>query len=323
MMAMDCIKTWLRSSVFGLLGLCFLIVPECVLGHDSPGTVIAKLTATMAHDGVSADLFFQRACEFRAIRYYKRAAYDLTQALALDNSMVAARLELARLLLQNSVDEKQFEANNPLLGNPMETIAFLTSNSDSATRTAAIALRGEIYMSKHQWKEAIDDFSAALLVEPSLAWFIYRAEAQQELELYEDSISGLQEAYALTKSPVVRKALCDTLIAVARQPPQDSSSSLNTTTVNFYNGNSYNVNSYLEEASKIIDEELAENRLKSSWQIRSGQVFLLRGDSKNARQAFLNAIEELNDRLETPQPDPALVQDCAKAEALLADCMKP
>jgi len=267
----------------------------------------------MAHDGVSADLFFQRACEFRAIRYYKRAAYDLTQALALDNSMVAARLELARLQLQNSVDEKQFEANSPLSGNPMETIAFLTSNTDSATRTAAIALRGEIYMGKHQWKEAIDDFSVALSSEPSLAWFIYRAEAQQEYGLYEDSISGLQEAYALTKSPVIRKALCDTLIAVAWQPPQDSSSSLNATAVN----------SYLEEASKIIEEELAGNRLKSSWQIRAGQVLLLRGDSKNARKEFLDAIEELDDRLETPHPDPALVQDRAKAEALLAECMKP
>ena len=178
-------------------------------------------------------------------------------------------------------------------------------------------------MNKQQWKEAIDDFSFALSVEPSLAWFVYRAEAQQEYGLYEDAISGLQEAYALTKSPVIRKALCDTLIAVARQPPQDSSSSLNATTVNLYNGNPYNKNSYLEEASKIIDEELAENRLKSSWRIRAGQVLLLRGDSKNARQAFLDAIDELNDRLETPQPDPALVQDLAKAEALLAECMKP
>jgi len=318
MMAMDCIKTWLRLSVFGVLGLCFLIVPECVLGHDSPGTVIAKLTATMAHDGVSADLFFQRACEFRAIRYYKRAAYDLTQALALDNSMVAARLELARLQLQNMADDKQFKANSPLSGDPMETIAFLTSHADPATRTAAIALRGEIYMGKQQWKNAIDDFSVALALEPNLAWFIYRAEAQQEYGLYEDAISGLQEAYALTKSPVIRKALCDTLIAVARQPPQDSSSSLNTSTVN-----SYNRNSYLDEASKIIDEELAENRLKSSWQIRSGQLLLLRGDSKNARLEFLDAIDELNERLETPQPDPALIQDRAKAEALLADCVNP
>ena len=193
------------------------------------------------------------------------------------------------------MDDKRFEANSPLSRDPMETIAFLTSSPDPATRTAAIALRGEIYMGKHQWKEAINDFSFALSVEPSLAWFTYRAEAQQECGLYEDAISGLQEAYALTKSTVIRKALCNTLIAVARQPPQDSSSSLNATTVN-----SYNVNSYLEEASKIIDEELAENRLKSSWQIRSGQVFLLRGDSKNARQEFLDAIYELDDRLETP-----------------------
>jgi len=193
MMAMDCMKTLLRSSVFGLLGLYFLIVPECVLGHDSPGTVIAKLTATMAHDGVSADLFFQRACEFRAIRYYKRAAYDLTQALALDTLMVAARLELARLQLQNMANDKQFEANSPLSGNPIETIAFLTSHADPATRTAAIALRGEIYMNKHQWKEAINDFSFALSVEPSLAWFTYRAEANKNVD------------FTRTLSPVSKK----------------------------------------------------------------------------------------------------------------------
>ncbi len=108
-------KTRDAQNGFGpLFVLCFFIVPCWSLAHDSPATVISQLTATMADEGVSAELFFRRASEFRAIRYYHRAAYDLTQALAIDNTMVAARLELARLQLQNLGNGNRSKSDTPL-----------------------------------------------------------------------------------------------------------------------------------------------------------------------------------------------------------------
>jgi tetratricopeptide (TPR) repeat protein len=297
-----------RSKILRFVSAVFLsgLLPDCTelaLGHDSPATAISKLTAAMAREGVSAELFFRRGCEFRAIRHYKRAAYDLSQALELDSSMVAARLELARLQLENSANQNLADASNPLTGDPMKTVSSLVSHPDSATRTAAIALRGEILMSQRKWKEAIEDFSTALSLESNIAWFLWRSEAEIASEHYESAIAGLKEAYALTGSPVARKALCDVFIAAAKK--------------------NFSVDTCLEEASKIIQEELAENRLKSSWRIRAGEILLLRGDQKQASLELLDAIQELDDRLQTNHPDPALVQDLAKAKLLVDACTNP
>lgn len=286
------------------------MVPYWSLAHDSPATVISQLTATMADEGVSAELFFRRASEFRAIRYYQRAAYDLTQALALDNTMVAARLELARLQLQNQGNGNRSKSDSPLSKDPLATIASLTTHDDHAIRAAAVALRGEIYLAKQQWKEAAADFTESLSVEPNLAWFLWRAEAHMQLGLDDEAIEGLKIAYAVTQSPVVRKTLCDSYLAVVKKKRSDDSpiDSLSAG------------NSYLEQASMIIEEELVENRLKSSWRIRSGKVLMLRGDSHKAHEELRKALEELDARLETSHPDPALVQDRITAQSLLAEC---
>jgi tetratricopeptide (TPR) repeat protein len=299
-----------RSGIGTFLTLCFFIAPCWALAHDSPATVISQLTETMADDGVSADLFFRRASEFRAIRYYQRAAYDLTQALSLDNTMVAARLELARLQLQNQGNGNRLKSDNPLAKDPLATIASLTLHEDHAIRAAAVALRGEIYLAKQQWQAAAADFTEALSVEPNLAWFLWRADAQMQLGLDDEAIDGLKIAYSVTQSPVVRKTLCDTYLAVATKKRYDGSD------IDGFSKDS----SYLEQAAKIIEEEIVENRLKSSWRIRSGKALMLRGDFHKAHEELCKALEELDARLETSHPDPALVQDQLTAQLLLAEC---
>jgi tetratricopeptide (TPR) repeat protein len=291
--------------------LCFFMVPCWTLAHDSPATVISQLTATMAHEGVSAELFFRRATEFRAIRYYQRAAYDLTQALALDNNMVAARLELARLQLQDIGNQSRSKSDNPLSKDPLETIASLTTHEDQAVRTAAIALRGEIHLAKQNWGEATSDFTQALSFESNLSWYLWRAEAQMQLGLDDDAIDGLEKAYSTTQSPVVRKHLCDIFLIAAMKSRRDD------TTL----GRSLSENSFLKKASKIIEEELVDNRLTSSWRIRSGKLHMLYGDSQKARKEFIAALEELDSRLETPYPDFELVQDRKTAQSLLSECV--
>ncbi len=131
-----------------------------------------------------------------------------------------------------------------------------------------------------------------------------------QLGLDDKVIDGLKNAYSLTQSPVVRKMLCDSYLTIAKKMFSDDLS------VDRFSV----MNSYLEQASKIIEEELFENRLKSSWRIRSGKVLMLRGDSRKAREELCEALEELGARLETPYPDPALVQDRLTAESLLAEC---
>lgn len=302
----------IRSGIGPLFTLCFCVVPCWSLAHDSPATVISQLTATMAHEGVSAELFFRRASEFRAIRYYQRAAYDLTQALALDNTMVVARLELARLQLQNLGNGNRSKSDSPLANDPLATIAPLIVHGDHAIQAAAVALRGEIYLAKQRWKEAAADFTEALSAEPNLAWFLWRAEAQMQLGLYDEAIDGLKNAFSLTQSPVARKALCDTYLAVAARNRSDDLS------IDSLSAG----NSCLDQAAKIIEEELVENRLKSSWRIRSSKVLMLRGDSHQAREELCKALEELDARLETHHPDPALVHDRTTALSLLAECTR-
>ncbi len=296
--------------VYFVFALCPIEVPSAAFGHDSPATVISQLTAIMADKGVSAELFFRRASEFRAIRYYHRAAYDLTQALAIDNNMVAARLELARLQLQEIGNQHRSKSDNPLSRDPLETIASLTTHEDQAVRTAAIALRGEIHLARQHWEEAANDFTQALSIESNLSWCLWRAEAQMQLGLVDEAIEGLESAHAITQSPVVRRQLCDIYLEAAMKTRLEDKT----------HGRFPSEDSYLEQASKIIKDELFNNRLKSSWRIRSGKLHMLYGESQKAREEFSEALEELSARLETPNPDPALVQDRITAQSLLAEC---
>lgn len=278
-----------------------LMFSQTTIAHDGPQEVLASLNSKILRNGPSAELLFRRATEFRAMRDYKHAAADLSYAVRMDGSLEIARLELARLQLQILKSESASAVGDSRFIQPLQTVEPLLTSSDAAIRIAGLALRGEIQLAAENWTSAIDDLSHALEARPEVQWYLWRAEAQQRSNQFLASVEGLWIADAKTQSPVVKAALCDALIDAIRQSRDSDATSA----------------AMIREATSIIDVELSTSRLKSAWQIRRAELLLLCNDRHQAETELHAAIEELNARLQTQRPDPALLRDRDHAVKLL------
>jgi len=278
-----------------------LVLSQNVIAHDGPEEVLTTLNTAILRNGPTADLLFRRATEFRAMRDYKHAAADLGYAVRLDCSMEIARLELARLQLLLLKSASAFDEEVSHYKQPLETIEPLLHSKDTAMRIASLALRGEIHLAAENWMSAIEDLSEALETKPEVQWYLWRAEAQERSKQYVASIEGLRIADTRTQSPVIKAALCDALIGAIRHPGDSEARSV----------------SMIREAKTMIDLELSTSRLKSAWLIRHAELLLLSDDRHLAESELHAAIEELDARLQTQHPDPALVRDRNRAVELL------
>ena len=278
-----------------------LVLPGTAFAHDGPEEVLSSLNSAILKNGPTADLLLRRACEFRAMRDYTHAAADLRYALRLDSSLEIARLELARLQWQLLKSAAASGLEVSLYDQPLKTIEPLLNSKDASIRIASLALRGEIYTVDGNWTSAIEDLSAALEHRPEVQWYLWRAEAQQRSSQHIACVEGLRAADAETQSPVIKAALCDALIEAVRHV---TDSDIVTADL-------------IREATIMIELELSTSRLKSAWQIRHAELLLLCGHRQLAELALHAAIEELNARLQTQRPDPALVRDRERAVHLL------
>ena len=278
-----------------------LVLSQNVIAHDGPEELITTLNTAILRNGPTAELLFRRATEFRAMRDYKHAAADLGYAIRLDGSMEIARLELARLQLLILKSGSTAQDGVSRYNQPLETVEPLLHSKDSAMRIASLALRGEIHLAAENWMLAIEDLSEALETRPEVQWYLWRAEAQQRTNQYVASVEGLRIADATTQSPVIKAALCEALINAIRHGGDSDAATAN----------------MMREATTIIDLELSTSRLKSAWMIRHAELLLLSHDRHLAEPELRAAIEELNARLQTQRPDPALVRDRERAAKLL------
>ncbi len=288
------------TSLTALLTIV-LVLSQRVIAHDGPEEVLTTLNTAILRNGPTADLLFRRATEFRAMRDYKHAAADLGYAVRLDGSMEIARLELARLQLLMLKSASASEDRVSHYNQPLETVEPLLHGKDTAMRIASLALRGEIHLAAENWMSAIEDLSEALETRPEVQWYLWRAEAQQRSNQYVPSVEGLRIGDGITQSPVIKAALCDAMIGAIRHVADSDETSAD----------------MIREATTIIDLELSTSRLKSAWQIRHAELLLLSDDRHLAEPELHAAIEELNARLQTQRPDPALVRDRDRAVKLL------
>jgi hypothetical protein len=175
------------------------------------------------------------------------------------------------------------------------------NSNDTSIRIASLALRGEIHLADGNWPAAIDDLSAALERRSEVQWYLWRASAQQRSNQHIACVEGLRAANAETHSPVITAALCDALIEAVRHVTDSDATSAD----------------LIREATHIIDLELSTSRLKSAWQIRHAELLLLCDHRQLAELELCAAIEELNARVQTSRPDPALIRDRERAIKLL------
>lgn len=272
-------KSLVASIAIGLLGYA---AGACA--HDGPEEVVAALSAEIDRLGPSADRLYRRGCEYAALRNNVDAEADLRQALALRRDYPTVQALVRVLVSRGALAEAS---------NISEAEVALRARSPDA---AALALDGDVRMARGRYAAAIERFDAALAKTLNIDWYLARSRAQAKLERYADRIADLRDGLGKSESPVLLGELCDAMIA---RVAADGTPSV------------------AAEARAIVDRELAANRYRAAWLIRSARLRFIGGGQGPAQQDLYETLLELDGRIRPDRPDVTLVAERAVAKLLL------
>jgi tetratricopeptide (TPR) repeat protein len=260
-----------------------LLLACSAFAHEGPEHEIEELTARIRASGESAELLTERAVEYRVLGKLPEATKDLERAVALDAGSLPTHRELARVLFLGG------KAPDALA----QIARALKLEADEPADTASLyMLRAEILRSQNEHKKALEDCNAALkLHKQNPEWYLMRSDVQRRLKEHKERIAGLQEGIAQTGAGVLEIEHVEAMIDAGQSAA----------------------------ALKIIDAELEDSRLKSSWLIRRARAYFTTGKKTEAEADLKQALEEIAERLNPKTPDVPLLLDKALAHELLGE----
>lgn len=253
-----------------------------VMAHDGPEHEIEELTELIAK-GETADLFLQRAIEYRVLGKNGEAAADLEQA---------ARLDPASLLVQRELGRVYFN-----LGKTNEAIDLLShalkTKTEQPTELAALrVLRAEFLGARSENKKALEDCEAAIRVQLSnVEWYLLRSDLQRRLKQAKERVSGLEQGIKETGAGILEIELVEALLD-DRQ---------------------------FQTTLPLIERELHSSRIQSSWLIRRARARLGLGEKEAAMEDLKNALKEMATRITSTATDATLLTERAHAHELLGE----
>lgn len=271
------------TSHLWLAALLCLASPHCAPAHEGPEHEIEELTERMKKNGESAGLLTERAVEYRVMGKLPEATKDLERAATLEPDSIDIYRELGRVQL--------------LAGKPADALLSvakgLSLKSDEPADHAALRmLRAEIYRSQNDNKKALEDCDAGIrLHKENPEWYILRSDVHKRLKQHKERLVGIEEGIKQTGAGILEIERVEALIDAAQYPA----------------------------ALKLIEAELADSRIKSSWLIRRARVELGMGKKKEAEADLEAAVEEITTRLNPKTPDVPLLLDKALAHELLGE----
>jgi hypothetical protein len=256
------------------------------LAHDGPEEVVAALSAEIDRLGPTADRLCRRGCEYAALRNHVAAEVDLRRAWALRRDFATlqalVRVLVSRGALMEAADLSEAEVKSQA--------------GHQSPNAALLALAGEVQWTRNEFEAAIERFDAALAVRPEVDWYLMRSAAQAKLDRHVERVAGLRDGLRKTESPVLLAELCDAMIARVAADPAPSPA---------------------VEARAIVDRELAANRHRAAWLIRSARLRFIGGGQGPAQQELHEALLELDRRILPDRPDVTLVAERGVARLLL------
>ena len=272
-----------HSSAAGLILLALLFPLARAWPHDSPEHVVEMLTARMEVVGRSPDLLWRRATEHRVLGDLAAAARDLKQALKMDSRFLPALTDLSRVQLAQGHRRRALWTID-------RAFEFVR---DEPGRSPLRMLRAEALVESGDLKKALSECDRALLYADGsqLDWYLTRSQLQCRLGRFNEAVAGLKAGFELTGSAVLEVECIDAMIDAGK----------------------------FTEALERIEPALADSRWQASWLVRRARVRLAAGDISSAHADLMAAIRELNQRLNSPRPDPTLLTDRGLASALLGD----
>ncbi len=264
----------LRSSIWLLIVLLF---PASSQGHNDVSETIKALTAQL-EKAPTADLYFQRATEFRALRESEHALEDLHSALKLDPRHRFAITSLIQLygpsekglkLIKRYADfakdpEQEFEA----------TFLLAQHYAQSQMPSVALLLCKGLQEVRPQHDPALD---------------LLHAQTLRDLDRHKQAATILKTAWKRTNSIVLRNNWIDTALTAG----------------------------LAQEVLPLINQEIASSRFTSSWLIRRARAALALKNKEQAHRDLQAALAELSPRIRPNQPDLTLIADRGLILALL------
>ncbi len=268
-----------RICLAALLGCA----PFSARAHDGPEHEIEELTARMTKDGETAELLTARAVEYRILGKLAEAAKDLDRAAKLDPDSVAIPRELGRVLFLGGK-----------AGDALASVArgLTLKGGEPADFAGLRMLRAEILRSQNENKKALEDCDAALrLHKKNPEWYLLRSDIQRRLKAHKERLAGLDDGIRETGAGVLEiervEAQIDAGLFAAALP--------------------------------VIERELADSRIRSSWLIRRARARLGLAKRADADRDLREALAEIGQRLNPKSPDAPLLLDMAVALELLGE----
>ena len=253
------------------------------VAHEGPEHEIDELTERMKKFGESAGLLTERAIEYRVLGKLPEATTDMERAAVLDPKSGAICRELGRVLFLAG------KANDAL---PVIARGLALKTEEPADLAALRMLRAEILRSQNEHKKALDDADAALrLHRQNPEWYLFRSDLHRQLKMNKERLAGLDEGIKETGAGILQIERVETLIEAGQ----------------------------FSVALPVIETELADSRIKSSWLIRRARVQLGLGKKAEAERDLRDALKEIGGRLNPKVPDASLLLGKALAHELLGE----
>jgi tetratricopeptide (TPR) repeat protein len=249
--------------------------------HDGPEHEIEVLTERMKNSGETAALLAERAVEYRVLGKLAEATKDLERAVALEPDSLVIHRELARV---------QF-----LDGKPKDALATanrgLNLDSDEPAHVAsARILRAEILRAEKDPRKALEDCDAAIKLHAgNPEWYILRSDLHKRLKLSKERLEGIEAGLKETGAGILEIERIEALTDAGQ----------------------------FQNALTIIEPELHDSRVKSSWFIRRARALIGLGRKEEAEGNLRSALAEIGTRLNAKTPDAPLLLDKALAHELL------
>lgn len=238
--------------LLALAGMAWCLLGTVALAHPGVHHDIERVTDALANDPANVKLLVERGFLYRLDGDLKASLRDLDQAAKLDPA--AAEVWAHRGMTLSAMGRDN-EAEK-------ELSRFLEAGRGSS---AAFAERARIRARGSHPKQAIEDYTSALALEPDVELYMERGRLQEAIGRLDDAAAGYTEGLRKLGAAVV---LTDALVRLEVR-----------------RGNS-------TEALRLIDTELNRAPVKTEWLLRRADVLEQIGKPAEARAEREAALAE-------------------------------
>ncbi len=259
------------------LFLILVFTPVLALGHTDISETIKALTKRI-ETKPTADLYYQRATEFRALQEKVHAIEDLESALKIEPHNRHALVALVQLYETDKRAEALISRYQKFARNKeekFEAYYLLASyNAKLGLFEQACSQCDTLHLIRPTEDPALDLFHADLLI---------------KLQRPNEAATILKKSLTRTKSIVVRNNWIDAALTAGQ----------------------------IKAVLPIIEEELSSSRFRSSWLIRRARASLMLKRKEAAHADLRAALLEIAPRINPERPDFTLIADRGLIHALM------